>query len=115
MPSPEEKDLADLPTGGRGPFVTALLSTIIAAGLLVAFAAGMTLSLTTITTVVVPASTVAVFFVAVSMGWCFTMAGGAGKRPYRLQLTMVLIAMTMFEMLTVIIICSRAGSAYGGF
>jgi hypothetical protein len=104
-----------IPTGGRGPFVTALLSTIIAAGLLITFAAGMKMSLTTIFAVVVPASTVSVFFVAVSMGWCFVMFGRYNLRPFRLHTTMVLIGITMFEMLTVIIICSRAGSAYGGF
>ena len=81
-----------------GPFITAVLSTLLAAGLLIALKVGMTLTLITAFSVLIPGMTFAAMLIAISMGWIFVSIGRYHRQPRWIAGTAVFITLTMIEL-----------------
>lgn len=95
----------------RGPLVTAAFAAAIPALQLVAFMIGMQITMTTVLAIVLPAVTVSVILVSVSMGWIFILIGRLHRKPAKLPATIVLLGVAMLALLAIIVICGRAGAA----
>ncbi len=82
-----------------GPFITAVISTLLAAGILIAIAAGMKITLITAFSVLIPGMTFAAMAIAVSMGWIFVSIGRYKVQPRWVAGTAVFITLTMLELM----------------
>jgi hypothetical protein len=92
-----------------GPFVTAVISTMIAGGILIALAVGMQLNLISAFCVLIPGMTFAAMAIAISMGWIFVSIGRYKVRPRWNAGTAVFITITMVELLVLTYIAGTAG------
>jgi hypothetical protein len=91
-----------------GPFVTAVLSTLLATGLLIAMAAGMKLTMLTCFSVLIPGMTFSATAIAVAMGWIFVSIGRHKLQPRWVTGCAVFIAITMLELLVLTYIASQS-------
>jgi hypothetical protein len=91
MPGPSRPSL--------GPFNTAVLSTLISGGVLIALAAGMKISLVTAFSVIIPGMTFSATLIAVSMGWIFISLGRYKVQPRWVAGAAAFITLTMIELM----------------
>jgi hypothetical protein len=82
-----------------GPFITAVVSTLFAAGLLIALALKMPITMITCFSVVVPAMTFSAMAIAISMGWIFVSIGRHNIQPRWVKGAAAFITITMLELL----------------
>ena len=82
-----------------GPFNCAAISTALSSALLIILFDGLTLTLVTVLSVVIPLMSVATTLVAVSMGWAFVSVGRYKCKPRWVLGMGILIAITMLELL----------------
>ena len=93
-----------------GPFITAIISTLLAAGVLIALKAGMRLTLNTAFSVLIPGMTLSATFIAISMGWIFVAIGRSKVQPRWIRATAVFITLTMLELMWLTYIAGTSGS-----
>jgi hypothetical protein len=82
-----------------GPFVTAALSVLLSAGLLIAMYKWLKISLWSVVWIIIPTLTIATMLTAVSMAWIFVSIGRNKRQPRWVAGAAVLIAITMVVIL----------------
>jgi hypothetical protein len=91
-----------------GPFICAVISTLLAAALLIAVQAGMPLTMKICFAVFVPGMTFSATAIAVSMGWMFVSFGRYKIKPRWVGGCALFIAITMGLLMWLTYVASTA-------